>query len=57
MRLVLRSIAVLSLTIAAPLAPSIAQNSGTQVVDTAGGAVGTVVRVDGANVIIKTDKH
>ena len=57
MRLVLRSIAVLSLTVAAPLAPSIAQNPGTQVVDTAGGAVGTVVRVDGANVIIKTDKH
>lgn len=57
MRLVLRSIAVLSLTAAAPLAPSFAQNAGMQVVDTSGGVVGSVVRVDGANVVIKTDKH
>jgi preprotein translocase subunit YajC len=57
MRLVLRSIAVLSLTVAAPFAPSFAQNAGTQVVDTSGGAVGTVVRVDGANVVIKTNQH
>lgn len=57
MKLVLRSIAVLSLTVAAPLAPSIAQNPGTQVVDTSGGAVGTVVRVDGANIVIKTNQH
>jgi hypothetical protein len=57
MRLVLRSITVLSLTAAAPLAPSFAQNPGTQVVDTNGAAVGTVVRVDGANIIIKTDQH
>lgn len=57
MKLVLRSIAVLSLTVAAPLAPSFAQNPGTQIVDTAGAGVGTVVRVDGANIIIKTDRH
>lgn len=57
MKLVLRSIAVLSLTVAAPMAPSIAQNAGTQVVDTSGGAVGTVVRVDGPNVVIKTNQH
>lgn len=57
MRLVLRTIAVLSLTAAAPLAPSIAQTPGMQIVDTGGGAVGTVVRVDGANIVIKTDKH
>ena len=57
MKLVLRSIAVLSLTIAAPMAPSIAQNAGTPIVDTSGGAVGTVVRVDGANIVIKTDQH
>jgi preprotein translocase subunit YajC len=57
MKLVLRSIAVLSLTVAAPLAPSVAQNAGTQVVDTSGGIVGAVVRVDGDNIVIKTDKH
>ena len=57
MKLVLRSIAVLSLTVAAPIAPSFAQTAGQQVVDTSGAAVGTVVRVDGANVVMKTDKH
>ena len=57
MRLVLRSIAILSLTAALPLAPSIAQTAGMQVVDTTGAAVGTVVRVDGGNIVIKTDKH
>ena len=57
MRLVLRSIAVLSLTVTAPLAPSFAQTAGTQVVDTSGGTVGTVVRTDGANIVIKTDQH
>jgi len=57
MKLILRSIAVLSLTAAVPLAPSFAQAAGQQVVDTSGAAVGTVVRVDGGNVIVKTDKH
>ena len=57
MKLILRSIAVLSLTAALPLAPSFAQTAGQQVVDTGGAAVGTVVRVDGGNVIVKTDKH
>ena len=47
MKLVLRSIAVLSLTALAPIAPSIAQTAGQQVVDTTGAAVGNVVRVDG----------
>jgi preprotein translocase subunit YajC len=57
MKLILRSIAVLSMTAAVPMAPSIAQTAGQQVVDTSGAAVGSVVRVDGANVIVKTDKH
>lgn len=57
MKLVLRSIAVASLTAAAPMAPSIAQTVGQQVVDTTGAPVGTVVSADGANVIVKTDKH
>jgi hypothetical protein len=57
MKLVLRSIAVLSLTVAAPMAPSFAQTAGQQVVDTTGVGVATVVRVDGDNVVVKTDKH
>ncbi len=57
MKLVLRSIAVLSLTAALPMVPSFAQTAGQQVVDTSGATVGTVVRVDGGNVIVKTDKH
>ena len=57
MKLVIRSLAVLSLTALAPMAPSIAQTAGQQVVDTTGAAVATVVRVDGDNVIVKTDKH
>ena len=57
MRLVLRSIAVLSLTVAAPRAPSFAPNPRNPVLDTNGGAVGTVVRADGANIVIKTDQH
>ena len=57
MKLVLRSIAVLSLTAALPMGPAFAQTAGQQVVDTSGATVGTVVRVDGGNVIVKTDKH
>ena len=57
MRLVFSSIAAISLAFAAPAAPALAQAAGTQVVDTGGGAVGTVVRVDGENIVIKTDKH
>ena len=57
MKLVLRSIAVLSLTALAPIAPSFAQTAGQQVVDTQGAAVATVVRIDGNNVVVKTDKH
>ena len=57
MRLALICIAAVSLSLAAPAAPAFAQAAGTQVVDTSGGAVVTVVRVDGDNVVIKTDKH
>ena len=57
MRHVFSSIAAISLAFAAPAAPALAQAAGTQVVDTGGGAVGTVVRVDGDNIVIKTDKH
>ena len=57
MRLAIASLAVVSLSAAAPITPATAQTAGTQVVDTSGGAVGTVVRVDGNNVVIKTDKH
>ena len=57
MRLACSTIAAGSLAFAAPAAPALAQAAGTQVVDTGGGAVGTVVRVDGDNIVIKTDKH
>lgn len=57
MRLALTSIAAAAIALAAPAAPALAQAAGTQVVDTSGGAVGTVVRVGGDNVVIRTDKH
>ena len=57
MKLFNRSVMVLALTAAAPVAPAFAQTAGQQVVDTGGAAVGTVIRIDGANVIVKTDKH
>jgi preprotein translocase subunit YajC len=57
MRLATISIASVALALAIPSAPALSQAAGTQVVDTSGGAVGTVVRVDGENVVIKTDKH
>src|SRR5688500_3759619 len=54
MRLFIAPFALAAMTLAAP---SIAQTAGMQVVDTTGGAVGTVVSVSGDNVVIKTDKH
>lgn len=48
------SLALASLSLAAPAA---AQTAGMQVVDTAGGAVGTVTGVNGDLVTVKTDKH
>jgi len=57
MRLAFVSIASVALAFMAPAGPAFAQAAGTQIVDTKGGAVGTVVRVDGENVVIKTDKH
>ena len=46
--------AALGLAVSTPLA---AQSVGMQVVDTAGGRVGTVTAIQGANLMIKTDKH
>ena len=57
MRLAFVSIASVALAFVAPSGLAFAQAAGTQIVDTKGGAVGTVVRVDGENVVIKTDKH
>jgi len=54
MRLFIAPFALAAMTLAAP---SIAQTARMQVVDTTGGAVGTVVSVSGDNVVIKTDKH
>lgn len=57
MRLAIASLAFASMTFAVSLAPAAAQTAGMQVVDTSGGPVGTVVRVEGDNIVIKTDKH
>ncbi|HVL78174.1 MAG TPA: hypothetical protein VM346_02695 [Sphingomicrobium sp.] len=57
MRLILASIAFASASLAAPIAPAIAQSPGMQVVDTSGGLVATVIRLEGDNVVIKTDRH
>jgi hypothetical protein len=48
MKLAFISIASAALAFS-PATPALAQASGTQVVDTSGAAVGTVVRLDGAN--------
>ena len=45
----------LGFTLAA--APALGQAVGMQIVDTSGGAVGTVTAIKGDNVQIKTDKH
>ena len=57
MRLATASLAFAAMAFAVPLAPAHAQTAGMQVVDTTGGAVGTVVSVSGDNVVIKTDRH
>jgi preprotein translocase subunit YajC len=54
MRLILGSFAALGLALAAP---AFAQSVGMQIVDTAGGVVGTVTAIKGDNLQIKTDKH
>jgi preprotein translocase subunit YajC len=55
-------LASLALAAASTAAPAIAQTAaevsvGTNVVDTAGGPVGTVTAVQGDNLLVKTDKH
>jgi hypothetical protein len=55
-------LASLALAGASTGAPAIAQTAaevsvGTNIVDTAGGAVGTVTAVQGDNLLVKTDKH
>lgn len=56
MRLVVASLAFAGLSLG-PLAPSLAQSPGMQVVDTKGGVVGTVTAVKGDLITVKTDKH
>lgn len=59
MRLIIGALGAAALFVAAP---AVAQaqagiNIGMQVTDTSGGAVGTVVGIQGANLLVKTDKH
>ena len=53
MRLIIASLALA----VAPLAPAAGQAVGMQVVDTAGGPVGSVVAIKGDTVTVKTDRH
>jgi preprotein translocase subunit YajC len=60
MRLDTRYLILPLLAFAGFAAPATAQtgfNVGAKVVDTAGAEVGTVTKVDGDNLIVKTDKH
>ena len=57
MKTITSSLAFVSLALAMPLTSAAAQTPGMQVVDTSGGAVGSVVSVDGDNVVINTGKH
>jgi hypothetical protein len=47
----------LAFALASIAAPAAGQAVGMQVVDTAGGTVGTVTAINGDNVQVKTDKH
>lgn len=57
MRLILSSFAALGVALALPSVPAAAQSVGMQVVDSSGGAVGTVTAIQGDNVQVRTDKH
>ena len=57
MKTITSSLAFVSLALAVPLTSAAAQTPGMQVVDTSGGAVGSVVSVDGDTVVINTGKH
>ena len=62
MRLILGSLVAAGIAVSAPIAPAAAQAQGSiaigmQVVDSAGGAVGTISALKGDNVVVKTDKH
>ena len=58
MRPFLSKLAIVSLTLATPLAPLRARSTaGMQVVDPKGGVVGTVSGVMGDHVVVKTDRH
>jgi hypothetical protein len=55
LKTLITSTIALGFTLAA--APALGQAVGMQIVDTAGGTVGTVTAIKGDNVQIKTDKH
>lgn len=62
MRLILGSFAALTIAFAVPAGTALAQaqtavSVGMQVTDASGGPVGTVAGIQGANLLIKTDKH
>lgn len=59
MRMMVGVLAAAGLFVATPLAAQVqaGMNVGMQVTDASGGPVGTVVGLQGANLLVKTDKH
>lgn len=60
MRLISGTLVGLSLALAAPAVPALAQAApaaGMQVTDPSGGVVGSVKSIQGDNVLVQTDKH
>lgn len=55
--LIALSLAVAGSAAASAEAPATAVAAGAIVKDTSGGEVGTILKVDGPNVVLKTDKH
>ena len=55
MRFMLSLIAGLALAVSVPAAAAVAV--GATVKDTKGGVVGTITRVEGGNLVLKTDRH
>lgn len=55
--LVAASLSLAAVPAAAPAQTPAGIAAGAQIKDTNGGDVGTVLRIEGANVVVKTDKH
>jgi preprotein translocase subunit YajC len=62
MRLIFGTFAAIGIALAVPAAPALAQaqaaiSVGMQVTDASGAPVGTIAAIQGANLLVKTDRH